>query len=247
MRLILSGIFLVLCAASWVYSGQSITIVRGQDFPPYHFLDKDRKETGFLIEMILKTAEELELDVEFRQYPWSRCLYLVESGGADAMMNLFKTPERESFMYFPETFLAREQNRFFVLKDSALSFQGELSSLRGVRIGAVRNYSYGKTFDTYRDQLIILELETEKALIMNLIGERCDIILGNDLVIQSLALKIHGGDRIRPSGSDMTNDPLYIGFSKAKGHKKLAEAFSRALADFKAGQAYKKMMEDYGL
>lgn len=238
---------LVVIPASVSFAGPPLVIVRGQDFPPYHYQDSTGKETGFLIELITMAARSMGTRVQFRQYPWSRCLKLVEAGEADAMMNLFRTPERETFMAFPDTPLTREVNRFFLLDGDTFAFDGNLATLTGRRIDAVRNYSYGKRFDHAAGQLKILRLETEKALILNLLQHRCDIILGNDLVIRTLAKGIQGGSRIRPTGPGITDDPLYIGFSKARGHQETARAFSRALQQVKASTEFKARLAAYGI
>lgn len=243
---LLCSSMLVLCLAFTAHGGQKLTIVRGQDFPPYHFLDQQGKETGFLIEIITQVGKALDLEINFEQYPWSRCLHLVKTGQADAMMNLFKTRERAEFMYFLDNILAHEVNRFFKLKSSPVSFTGDLASLGDIRIGSIRNYSYGKVFDETIG-LNILRLETEKALILNLASQRCDIILGNEIVLQTLADQMETDKKIIPTGPGITNDPLYIGFSKARKHKDLAADFSRELNLFKTTPAHKKILRSYGL
>ncbi len=238
---------LVFCMLSGSVHASSLMIVRGQDFPPYHFLDKNGKETGFIVEIITQVAETLNLDIEFSQYPWSRCLKMVETGEADAMMNLFKTQERQAYMYFSENILALEVNRFFKLDTSPVSFDGNIQGLKGLRIGAIRNYSYGKTFDELSSQLNILRLETEKSLLLNLFNKRCDIILGNDIVLNTLAKEISGGERLVSIGPRITQDPLYLGFSKIRGHKTLSDKFSIALKRFKVTPEYQHILEKYGL
>ncbi|MCG8634289.1 MAG: transporter substrate-binding domain-containing protein [Desulfobacterales bacterium] len=72
--------------------------------PPYHFVDGAGRETGFIIEIITRVSSAMGRSVTFEQYPWSRCLRMMKSGEADAMMNLFKTPEREAFGIMQKTF-----------------------------------------------------------------------------------------------------------------------------------------------
>tara|TARA_B100000614_G_scaffold196789_1_gene178043 strand:+ start:181 stop:900 length:720 start_codon:yes stop_codon:yes gene_type:complete len=237
-------IYLTTCTA---WAGQRLTIVRGQNFPPYHYLDEKGELTGFIIDIITGVSHTLTLDIRFAQYPWSRCLHLVKIGEADAMMNLFKTPERETFMIFEEAILTWEVNMFFTLKSSQVLFTGNLDELKGKRIGAVRNYSYGEHFDTHSPELNILRLETENGLLRNLLNRRCDIIIGNPIVLRTLAGQIPGGEDIVTTGPRVTNDPLYIGFSKAKGHELLARRFSDALKQFKAGADYRAILKKYNI
>ena len=133
------------------------------------------------------------------------------------------------------------------MKQTNLDFTGDLLALQGLKLGAVRNYSYGKAFDTVADRLNVLRFETGKALIKSLTGRRCDVIIGNEVVIKTLAGRIHDTARIKSVGPKLTDDPLYIGFSRARGHKALAGQFSRALKVVKDSLDYKKILKTYGL
>ncbi len=121
-------LFLVLIPQR-IKAQSTITILRGQDFPPYHFVDQSGDESGFAVEIIPTVADRMNIQIEFKQFPWSRCLKLVELGKADAMMNLFKTQERKGFMYFSNNILAYEVNQFFKLKETLLDYSGDLSEL----------------------------------------------------------------------------------------------------------------------
>ena len=247
MRIAATAILLCLLLVSLVQAGQQITVLRGQDFPPYHYLDHGGRETGILVELIQKAASRLDLTVRFRQFPWSRCLRMLKDGKADAMMNLFKTKNREAFMVFSQTPLAREVNRFFTLNGKDLTFTGDMTRLTGLKIGAVRNYSYGKAFDEAASRLTLLRLETEKSMLMNLIQGRCDMIIGNEVVIRALADQAGVAQRVIPLGPKLTNDPLYIGFSRARGHRDLARKFSNALKAVKTSPEYRSRLHAYGL
>jgi len=239
---ILLGLFLPLNS----FANQEIVIVRGQNFPPYHYIDENGKEKGFVIEIILGTIRNMELKVSFEQYPWSRCINLVKKGGADAMMNLFKTKERELFMHFENNIIAYETNSLFILADNKIDYNGDLSALRSQRFGTIRNYSYGKKFDllTFPKNY---QMETEKELIKSLINLRCDIIIGNKLTVQVLINQMGYKNKITRLKQGVSNDPLYIGFSKAKGNAQLAKQFSKTLNEFKSSTEYKDILQKYSI
>lgn len=238
-------IFFFLVLLPQVINAQStITIVRGQDFPPYHFIDQSGNPSGFAVEIIRSVADGMNIQIEFKQYPWSRCLKLVELGMADAMMNLFKTRERKGFMYFSNNILAYEVNQFFKLEETSLEYTGDLSELFPFRIGAIRNYSYGPVFDAVKFDNIF-RLETETSLIRSLFNKRSDIIIGNDRVIKMLIKKLGGQTLVKPMFPIVSQAPLYIGFSKARGHKKLSDDFSKVLSKFKKSKTYIKIMNKY--
>jgi len=226
------------------FANSGIVIVRGQDFPPYHFIDQSGAEAGFVIEIIQSVVASINMQVKFKQYPWSRCLLMVEKGRADAMMNLFKTKERMAFMHFSENVIAHEVNRFFKLKNTPINYSGELLSLSPFKIGAIRNYSYGQKFD----QVVfpkIFRLETEENLVKSLVNKRCDIILGNADVMEILIKKMGVENIVESISPTISNEPLFIGFSKAKGHKELSDNFSKALGQFKTTRHYTDILKKY--
>ena len=223
-----------------------ITIVRGQDFPPYHFIDQSGKETGFIIEIIQAVADDINIKIEFKQYPWSRCLRMMELGQADAMMNLFKTEERKRFMHFSNNVLVYEVNQFFKLKEISLEYNGNLSKLYNFRIGAIRNYSYGPIFDKIKFENIY-RLETEESLIQSLVHKRTEIIIGNDIVIHMLTKTLGVGHLVEPLFPIVSKAPLYIGFSRARHHKELSENFSKALHRLRKSEEHKNILMRYNL
>lgn len=241
--IILLGMLLVLP----VHAGPPvITVVRGQDFPPYHYLDENGEETGFIVDIIREAGRQIPLTVRFSQYAWSRCLELVRTGRADAMMNLFKTKERTTFMIFSNNILAREKNVLFKRKQTPLAFTGDLSVLIPYRLGAILNYSYGPGFDSTEFPLMI-RLETEADLIKSLVNKRCEVIVGNAIVIRRLMRQMGVADQVDTLLPAVSDDPLYLGFSKKLGHQDLADRFSEALALLKATGAHAAILKKYGL
>ncbi len=239
-------LFLSLCIAVVTASAepQSITIVRGQNFPPYHYLDQNKKEKGFIIEIIKETAAIIDINVKFKQFPWSRCLKMVKTGEADAMMNLFKTQKRETFMHFHENIIAHETNVFFTLTNKSIEYNGQLKNIQAYKLGAIRNYSYGTFFDDFVFPNKF-QLETEKELINSLIYKRSDIIIGNQMTILMLLDQMEQAKIIKPLDPAVSTAPLYLGFSKARGHAQLSEQFSKTLNRFKQSKKYNSIMNTY--
>ncbi len=237
---------MIVLIASHSCAQDYLLIVRGQDFEPYHYVDQSGEQKGFIIDIVKSVADSMGLKVAFKQYSWSRCLQMVKQGRADAMMNLFKTKERMEFMSFSENILSYEVNRFFKMKKAPFKFTGNMEELFPLRVGAIRNYSYGEKFDGMNFPRLF-RLETEKALVKNLINDRCDIIVGNEIVIQLLSNRMGLRRDIEILPTVISNDPLYLGFAKAKGHGKLSEKFSQALALFKQTPQYTAILSKYGL
>ncbi len=237
-------ILFVLFLSQPCIANQEIVIVRGQDFPPYHYLNEDGVEKGFIIEIIKGTGDLMGKKILFKQYPWSRCISLVKKGHVDGMMNLFKTEEREKFMHFSNNILAAETNSLFSFKHSNISYSGNLTSISSNKIGTIRNYSYGEIFDAMEFPKKF-EFETEKNLINGLINNRVDLIIGNKITIQILLKQLNFKHKIKRLQPDVSNEPLYLGFSKAKANSDLANSFSENLIKFRDSKQYKHIIKSY--
>jgi len=169
---------------------------------------------------------------------------MVELGQADAMMNLFKTEKRKKFMHFSDNILVYEVNQFFKLKETSLKYNGNLSTLSPFKMGVVRNYSYGAVFDGVKFENLF-RLETEESLIQSLVHKRTDIVIGNDIVIEMLTKKLGVKNIVEPLFPIISKEPLYIGFSKARNHKKLSKDFSEALYRLRNSETYKTILRKY--
>ena len=246
MKKIIRIFIIVLTITGTCYAGGPLIIVRGQDFAPYHYLDKDKKEKGFIIEIINGTAQRMGLKISYAQYPWSRCMNMMKKGQADAMMNLFKTPERMEFMTFAGTVLGYETNTLFTLTDKNLNYSGNIRELTSYKIGTIRNYSYGKRFDSIRFP-VNFTLETEQQLLNALLNQRCEVIIGNKLVFEKIFRARGLSPRIKALVPDVSKDPLFIAFSKVRGHETLAQSFSDNLKQFKTTREYAKILKSYNI
>jgi len=223
---------------------EELVVGTSTGYPPYYFVG-DGKVKGICVAVINQTAQLLGMQVVYRQYPWKRLLKYGESGEVDAIMPLFKTAAREQFLVFPDIEIALEENSFFTRKGSGIKFTGALRDLAGHPIGIVVDYSYGKTFDT-ADYLEKIVTENELNLMQMFKFKRFTIGLGNRQVVRYFARKTGGIGDLVFLEPPITKAPLYIAFSKARGHEKLTAAFSKALGKFKNTHAYQKVLKAYG-
>jgi polar amino acid transport system substrate-binding protein len=215
------------------------------DYPPYQF-EKAGRPAGVCAEIIALAARELSLTIVYRQYPWKRMLYYAEKGRVDAVMPLFKTAERQTFLAFPENELVFEENVLFVHRDSSFRYDGDLMRLRDHHIGLVQNYSYGAAFDRVKDLLTKDVSINDKMLVDKFKRGRFQIGVGNRHVIGYYARQLGCASEIRFLRPDVAREPLYIGFSKAKGHEPLAAGFSLALEEVRKTDAYRQLLRKYG-
>lgn len=226
-----------------------IKVTRGQNYPPYHYIDKDGNLKGLCVEIVNEVCSSMGIDVEYEQNPWSRCIHLVKTGKIDAMMNLFKTKEREGFMIFYDNILAYEINAIWTHKDNNISYTGDIAKEIGDgSIGVVKDYSYGDKFDSIKNQLNIDDTSTnESMLVKKLSSKRLDYIIGNKLVINWLANEQGVLNDIVQLEPVVSIGGLYIGFSKENSETldSVAKTFSEKLKEFKGTDKYNTIVEKY--
>ncbi len=212
-------------------------------YPPYYY-EKEGKLTGICVDQVNAVAKKMGLEVTYKVFPWKRLLFNAKKGNVDAIMPLFRTREREEYLYFDGLSLTYETNHFFTSTDALISYDGDFEDIRTYRIGVVSNYSYGNSFDNYEFSKKVVS-QDDKHLVEMFMHNRFDIGVGNKYVIQFFAQKADVVDTIKFLGPHITKEMLYIGFSKIRNNAELSRKFSKTLYDFRATVEYQKLKEKY--
>ncbi|HDO1314194.1 substrate-binding periplasmic protein [Aeromonas veronii] len=226
---------------------KSIVVGVQHDYPPYIY-EENGEMKGISIELAEAAFSNIGISVSYKKYPFPRMLEYGRSGKVDAIMLVFKTPERESYLFFPEHDLYTEENFLVTRKNFQISYNGDLRTLRNHTVGVIRGFSYGDSFDqaTFikRDESL-----DDKMLLKKLLANRYDVAVGSKIAIIYQADRLSAKDDIvflEPSLFEKKS--LYIAFSKnVIENKALYIQFSSALEKLKESGEYEKTMEKYGL
>ena len=245
MKKYICFLFLLLFTTNLMAKEYKITI---SNWPPYEHITKNQEEKGINIKIVRAVAKSLNWKVKFYNRPFSRCLLEVENGQMDAIMSIYKTPERENFLYFPTEHTNFDMAILFTSKDSNLKYDGNLKSLAGLNIAFERNNSYGEEFDN-ADYIIKEEIPNCRTLVSVIANKRYPVGIHSHYPLIALAKELNSLDKIKTLSPPISKDKLYIAFTKAKGpsYEKLAQDFSEALKNFKTTPEYKEIMQDYEL
>ncbi|MDY0362418.1 MAG: transporter substrate-binding domain-containing protein [Desulforegulaceae bacterium] len=205
-----------------------ITIVTEQ-YPPYEFIENG-KWTGHDVDIVKKACERFGVSAVFKEYPWKRCLKMIEHGDAQAIISAMNTPDRQEYILFPVSNLSYEKNVILGHKANDLIIDS-LDDLKGKTIGLQSGYSYGDEFDHYSGLLKDFSFSQE-LMLKKFHAKRTELIIGNEAVILYLNKKLNF-EPVKVLYA-VSEDPLYIGFSKVHPDgKELFEKFSKALAEMK--------------
>ncbi|MFZ5569417.1 MAG: substrate-binding periplasmic protein [Thermodesulfobacteriota bacterium] len=238
-RFSLMCFFLLLPVIAWA---EKVVFV-SEDYPPYEYMENG-KVVGFDADIIREVCSRIGVEADFKQWPWKRAMVKVKDGSVDAIFSLFRTPEREEFLIFPAEPLSSEKNVVIVRKGSPLKLT-RLDDLKGKTVGVVVEYSYGAEFDNFSG----IEKEVCKStenMLQKLDAKRMDIAVINEHVMRYLSRKLGLQDRFDIQFV-LNEDPMYVGFSKAKGGRsqELADKFSATLKQLKTEGRLAAIMAAY--
>lgn len=215
------------------------------DWYPYTFT-KNSVAQGFEIEIFQAVLLRMNAYATYSEFPWKRCLDMIKNGNADVVISALKTPERETFVVFPESNISISRTVFVTLKKNSINYTGDLEQLKGYSIGVIMGFTYGSAFDN-ASYLIKDEAVDARTLIMKLTRGRNDVIAENQAVIIAVAHEMGLESSLRVLTPPIHTKKLYAVFAKAGISKSFINSFSRNLEQFKNTQNYRTILLKYGL
>jgi polar amino acid transport system substrate-binding protein len=217
-----------LLAASLAAAAQELIIVC-EEYPPYEFLE-DGQPRGLCVELVQEACQRLGREPVFRFMAWTQALEQVQSGQAQAIMSLYRTPEREAFLVFPTRPLAEERVATMVRKGSGVRVRG-VADLAGLRVGVNTGYAYGPLIDDLQG-LDKVAAADPAALLRDLAEGRSDVALGNELTLTHVARQLRLAHLLENQRT-LSAAPLFIGLAKAQGAQaqELAKGLDRVLKE----------------
>jgi polar amino acid transport system substrate-binding protein len=218
-----------------------------EDYPRYSYWENGQIK-GVCPDIIDRAAEMIGVKVRYKAIPWGDFPGLAKNGKIGGIMPLFKTKERMEFLDFPDNGLAAEKNYFFTLKNSGISYSGDLHDLRGIPIGVVRSYSYGDNFDEVKG-LKKKFFPSVEALVEGVKKGKAKIGIGEYGIINYLIKKSGIQGEVKFLNPPFPREFLYLAFSKAKGkgYKKLKESFSNAVAELRENGKLQEILKKHHL
>ena len=238
----------VLCLLLAARASAAETLVVATDgFRPVAWQEMGRP-TGALCEVLVEAGRRAGLSIEFRFLPWARGLQEAREGRVDAVFPVFRTPEREDYLLFPEEDLVAERMAWFARADSAGIVGGDLKALAGRRIGIVNQSSYGPRLDAaLRDNTLPdpQAIGDTTAAVRVLVAGRIDLLPGFDQGIWAEARGLGLADRIRELTPPVEEVPAFLAFSRARARSGESRAVDAALKSMKADGTYQAILARY--
>ncbi|MCD4720459.1 MAG: transporter substrate-binding domain-containing protein [Desulfobacula sp.] len=226
----------------------TITIV-ADAWPPYNGLP-NTSEPGYGIEIAHQVFKAAGYTVDYKIVPWNRAIIDTREGKYNAIIgaNIEDAPD---FIFSEEEFGVSKRD-FWARKGSSWRFTG-IESLLKVRIGAIKDYSYGKELDKFfkKNKELVQYVYGQDPLVQNikkLLSGRIDITVENKNVFLQKAKKMGVSSQIISVGGSGSIDNLYIAFSpKIAKSREYAEIFTKGIRKLKDSGKLEKILAKYGL
>lgn len=205
-------------------------------YPPLVTLDAghapDGPMGGPMVGLVTRVFQRMEQPVRIEIVPLARALLQMETGSADAMFTVKKTPERMAAYLFSSEPVLQQDYVFFTLSDTPQRFRGDLATLADTSIGVVGGTSYGPRFDAAVKQGLLRRLEvssSHESSFRKLLAGRMQVLICSRVVGLAIVQQLQAGARVKVSGPVVDTTQSYLMFSRRTVTPQLVVQFDRAL------------------
>ncbi len=208
---------------------EEMSFVTGGMSPPLVYKDKDRL-TGMDLDVITEFCKQNGIKPEFRAFPWKRSLMNVRKGEADGIFTLFRTKEREEFLYYPSVPINTVRTVIWTLTGNETKIR-KLEDLKDNSLGVISGYKYGSQFDNLKG-LNKTFCNTKEEMVKMLVKKRFDFAVDSEACFKFMCKKIGFEQKQFKIAYVLTENPVYFALSKSLGERRarLAEKFSQFMA-----------------
>jgi polar amino acid transport system substrate-binding protein len=228
-RICIVAIFLILLLTA-VSNADSLPVATGEWTP---FTSKDMKHYGNFTQRVTIVFQEMDIEPEYRFYPWQRCFDAVIKGRVWAAFPYSYTEDRAKKVWFSDMLSCSKTLFFYYEKeDSTTPYRVQnIEDLKSYKIGGVRGYYYEDFFK--KSGLDVDYVNKEINGMEKLKLGRIDLMPVNELVGWNLIATHFSGERhkFKTLSLPLSVNPLRLIISKDyPGSKKILKRFNQALS-----------------
>ena len=140
----MAALFLCVLLLCQPASAGSVLVIDYTDYWPFFTRQENGEMTGFFHDIITEALERMDVETQWRAFPWGRCQDNVKNGESDAMITV-PTPERLRYSATHEDpFYLKEHNVFTYKNHPRMDYIRSIKTPDDIRIG-------GMTVVTYAD------------------------------------------------------------------------------------------------
>jgi len=239
---------LILGLATGASAAETVRL-RADMWMPYNG-DPDSKTPGYVVELAKAIFEPQGIKVDYQMMPWMEALTNARAGKIDGVIGA-GSAELEG-LTAPQESIGEPRVVLLVKKDSTWKFEN-VTSLKGVRLGAIDGYTYWESLDAY--------IKAGKAPAVVRFGGDTPLVDGLnqlkegkiDVMPETMAVFVWTVKGMGMSPSDFRiahtwqNEPIYLAFSKDEKGVRYAKIFDEGMGKMRASGALATLLKRYGL
>jgi polar amino acid transport system substrate-binding protein len=242
---LMTALTLIFALTSAPAVAEEMVFVTGGMSPPYAY-QEDGKVVGMDTDVLIRFCESKGISPQFRALPWKRSLAEAQDGRVHGIFSLFRSDERDQFLYYPETPINSVRTVVIGRKADNLTINS-LEDLRGLRVGVLHAYKYGPEFDDMTG-LNKIFCRDKRELITLLDRERVDVTMDAADVF-NFKVREYGFNRAKfEILHQVRTNPIFVAFSKAglgERGQELATEFSAFFQKLEESGELEKIRDDY--
>lgn len=178
-------LFFLLIISSTFFSRQVIRFVSGEAYPPFIWKDETGKPVGITVQILQLLEKKLDISFEIELLPFSKALEKLQTGQAEMINFIFKTPEREKVFLFSNPVMNLESRVYFRKFLNIKSFSNLTPHLIGITEGdanevLIRQKNSSLTFKYYKNS---------EELILAVKSGNVDVFVMDDLPAQYFLIR----------------------------------------------------------
>ncbi|MDF1629059.1 MAG: transporter substrate-binding domain-containing protein [Alcanivoracaceae bacterium] len=207
---------------------------------------------GFGIEALRLIWGEAGHQIDYQLMSWGRSLSAVRSGAADCVIGAYKQDAPD--LRFPAQMLGQDGVGVYVRAPDDWRYTGT-ESLAGRTVGAIADYSYGKSLDdwladaTNADRIeIAYGVDALEGNIRKLLAGRVDVLFESPMVMASSLGTLDLEPFVRLAGEGKPETPFYIACSATSSEvPQWLEQFDGGMQSLRESGQWRRLLADYGL
>lgn len=213
-------------------------------YPPFSFVDKDGKLTGFEVELSEALAKELGVKVKLQPTKWDGILAALESKRLDVVVNQVTiSDERKKKYDFSEPYTVSGIQALVQKKDAGK--YDTPASLGGHKVGVGLGTNYEQWLKVNVPNAIVKTYDDDPTKYQDLRVGRIDAILVDRLAALELISKTKDSDKETLAVSGAPFSRQESGIALRKGEPELLDAINKALDKLRADGTLAKLSQKY--
>ena len=225
------------CWANMALATEPVVIGFDVANPPFMY-ERDGKAVGIYPALVDAAFRHMQQEVILQTRPWSRLLQESNKGLTGAAGIYINAARAQTYDFSAPLFV--EETRIYFARSRPVNFT-QISDLKGLRIGAIRGWSYGPAFDRARAARLFTVEETpsDSQNMRKLALGRLDAVLA---ISESGTALIKQLPQIQADSTPLAKNTTYLAFAKSAHQQTLLLRFDQALSAMKSSGEYERII-----